>query len=169
MGCQCAKSNLAQDQNELVKPNKYQGFEIGHMIIEVDGKKCKCGKRGCFEEYGSMRIFRSEIEKLFNIDKINSNKMFEIIKSKEKQEEVNKIIDNYLNYLSIGISNLISIFEPDAICIGGSFTYYAPIFMDKLKEKVQRNFENREIPELIIAKYANDAGIIGAAMLESNK
>lgn len=155
-------------KNELVTPNTYQGFEIGHMIIEVDGRKCRCGKKGCFEEYGAMRVFRKEIEELFNIEKVNSYKMFEIIESKEKQEEVDEIIDNYLNYLSIGISNLINIFEPDAICIGGSFTYYAPIFMDKLKEKVQRNFENREIPELLVAKYANDAGIIGASMLKSN-
>ena len=155
-------------QNKLVKPNKYQGFEIGHMIIEVDGRKCRCGKNGCFEEYCAMRIFRKEIAELFNLEKITSHKMFEIIDSKEKQEEINTIIDNYLNYLSIGISNLINIFEPDAICIGGSFTYYAPIFMDKLKEKVQKNFENREIPDLLVAKYANDAGIIGASMLESN-
>lgn len=155
-------------KNELVTPNTYQGFEIGHMVIEVDGRKCRCGRKGCFEEYGAMRVFRKEIEELFNIEKVNSYKMFEIIESKEKQKEVNVIIDNYLNYLSIGISNLINIFEPDAICIGGSFTYYAPIFMEKLKEKVQKIFENREIPELIIAKYANDAGIIGASMLESN-
>ena len=155
-------------KNELVTPNKYQGFEIGHMIIEVNGRKCRCGKKGCFEEYGAMRIFRKEIEELFNIEKVTSYKMFEIIENKEKQEEVNKIIENYLNYLSIGISNLINIFEPDAICIGGSFAYYAPIFMDKLKEKVQRNFANREIPDLLVAKYANDAGIIGASMLEAN-
>lgn len=155
-------------KNELVTPNKYQGFEIGHMIIEVNGRKCRCGKNGCFEEYASMRIFRKEIEELFNIENVNSYKMFEIIKSNEKQNEVNKIIDNYLNYLSIGISNLINIFEPDAICIGGSFSYYAPIFMEKLKEKVQEKFKNREIPDLLLAKYANDAGIIGAAMLESN-
>lgn len=155
-------------KNEFVVPNKYPGFEIGHMIIEVNGRKCRCGKKGCFEEYGAMRIFRKEIEELFNIEKVTSYKMFEIIESKEKQEEVNQIIENYLNYLSIGISNLINIFEPDAICIGGSFAYYAPIFMDKLKEKVQQNALNNEIPELLVAKYANDAGIIGAAMLESN-
>ena len=154
-------------RNELVTPNKYQGFEIGHMIIDVNGRKCRCGKNGCFEEYASMRIFRKEIEELFN-ENVNSYKMFEIIKSNEKQDEVNKIINNYLNYLSIGISNLINIFEPDAICIGGSFSYYAPIFMEKLKEKVQEKFKNREIPDLLVAKYANDAGIIGAAMLESN-
>lgn len=155
-------------RNELVIPNKYQGFEIGHMIIEVDGKKCRCGKKGCFEEYASMRAFRKEIEELFSIEGLTSYKMSEIIESKEKQEEVSEIIDKYLEYLSIGISNLINIFEPDAICIGGSFAYYKPIFMDKLKEKVQSRFESRDIPDLLVAKYANDAGIIGAAMLESN-
>lgn len=155
-------------KNELVKPNKYQGFEIGHMIIETNGRKCRCGKKGCFETYGAMRIFRKEIEELFSVEKITSHDMFKIIESKEKQEEVNKIIDNYLNYLSVGISNLINIFEPDAICMGGSFSYYAPIFMESLKEKVQKNFENRSIPDLLVAKFGNDSGIIGAAMLNSN-
>lgn len=155
-------------KNELVTPNQYQGFEIGHMVIEANGRKCRCGKNGCFEEYASMRVFRKKISELFDLSDINSHKMFEIIESKQKQEDVNKIIDEYINYLSIGISNLINIFEPDAICIGGSFTYYAPIFMEKLKEKVQNNFKNRTIPDIITAKYENDAGIIGASMLTSN-
>lgn len=155
-------------KNELVKPNTYQGFEIGHMMIEINGRECRCGRKGCFEEYASMRVFRKEIEELFQIQKVTSDKFFEIIKSKEKQKEVNEIIDRYVRYLSIGITNLISIFEPDAICIGGSFAYYAPIFMDRLKEKIQKNFEDREIPDLLVAKYANDAGIIGATMLQAN-
>ena len=155
-------------KNQLVTPNKYQGFEIGHMIIDVNGKECRCGRKGCFEEYASMRTFRKQIEDLFNIGSLTSYKMFEILESREKKDEINEIIDNYLEYLSIGISNLINIFEPDAICIGGSFSYYAPIFMDKLKEKLQNNFESRTIPDLLIAKYENDAGIIGASMLESN-
>lgn len=155
-------------KNELVKPNTYQGFEIGHMMIEINGRECRCGRKGCFEEYASMRVFRKEIEELFQIQKVTSDKFFEIVKSKEKQKEVNEIIDRYVRYLSIGITNLISIFEPDAICIGGSFAYYAPIFMDRLKEKIQKNFEDREIPDLLVAKYANDAGIIGATMLQAN-
>jgi len=155
-------------KNELVVPNKYQGFEIGHMVIQVNGNKCKCGRNGCFEEYASMRIFRDKIEKLFNIERVTSYKMFEIIESKEKQEEVNNIIEEYIKNLSIGLTNLINIFEPDAICIGGSFAYYEQIFMDKLKEKVKQNFKNREIPDILIAEHKNDAGIIGASMLESN-
>lgn len=155
-------------KNELVIPNKYQGFEIGHMVIETNGRQCKCGRKGCFEEYASMRVFREEIAKLFNLENVNSHKVFEIIESKEKYEEVNKIIEEYTDYLAIGLNNLINIFEPDAICIGGSFTYYAPIFMEKLKQKIQENFKGRNIPEILTAKFENDAGIIGASMLESN-
>lgn len=153
---------------ELVKPNKFQGFEIGHMIINKDGKECNCGNKGCFEQYASMRVFRNNIEKIFNIKDVNSYKVFEILNSKEKQEEVNNIIEDYINYLEIGITNLINIFEPEAISIGGSFTYYAPIFMDKLKQRVQSKFPNRTIPDIITASFENDAGIIGASMLEEN-
>jgi len=155
-------------KNELVVPNKFQGFEVGHMIIENKGKQCKCGQQGCFEQYASMRVFRKDIEELFNIEKLTSYKMFEILEKKEKQEEVNKIIEKYTDFLSIGLINIINIFEPDAICIGGSFTYYAPIFMEKLKQKIKENFKNREVPEILTAKYENDAGIIGASMLKSN-
>lgn len=155
-------------KDELVVPNKYQGFEIGHMIIEKDGKECNCGKKGCFEQYASMRVFRRKIEELFNIERVTSYKMFEILESKEKQEEVQNIINEYLEYLSIGLTNLINIFEPDAISIGGSFAYYAPIFMEELNNRLKQNLKNKDIPEIMIAKYENDAGIIGASMLESN-
>ena len=94
--------------------------------------------------------------------------MFDIIESKEKQNEVNEIIEKYTDYLSIGLINLINIFEPDCVCIGGSFAYYESIFRDILNKKIESNFKTREIPTLVVAKYANDAGIIGASMLESN-
>lgn len=155
-------------KDELVVPNKYQGFEIGHMIIEKDGKECNCGKKGCFEQYASMKVFRSKIEELFNIERVTSHKMFEIIENKEKQDEVQNIINEYIEYLYIGLTNLINIFEPDAISIGGSFAYYAPIFMEELNNRLKQNLKNKDIPEIMIAKYENDAGIIGASMLESN-
>ena len=155
-------------KNEMVEPNKFQGFEIGHMIIDKNGEECKCGNKGCFEQCASMRVFRDKIEKLFNIERVTSNKLFELMAAKEKKEEIENIIEEYLEYLSIGLINLINIFEPDAISIGGSFAYYAPIFIKRLKEKLQQNFKDREIPDILIAEYENDAGIIGAAMLESN-
>lgn len=152
-------------KNELVVPNKYSGLEIGHMIIQKDGLKCRCGNSGCFEMYASMKAFRAKIEELFNVEHVNSKIVLDIVERKEKEQEVNKIIDEYLNYLSLGLSNLINIFEPDAICIGGSFAHYESIFIDKLKTKVKDYFKNREIPEILVTKSANDAGIIGATIL----
>ena len=129
---------------------------------------CNYGNKGCFEQYGSMRAFRDKIEELFELERLTSYKMFEIIESKENEKKVNEVIEKYTDYVSVGLISLINIFEPDAICIGGSFAYYAPIFMDKIKQKIKKRFPNREIPDLLIAKYENDAGIIGASMLESN-
>ena len=155
-------------KNEQIVPNMYQGMEIGHMIIDVNGKKCRCGKNGCFEEYASMRAFRNKIRELYNIEDVNSSIALDLYYKKEKEEEYNKIIDEYIEYLSIGLSNLINILEPDAICIGGSFVHYQEIFMTKLKESLKNKFTGREIPKILLAQYGNDAGIIGASMITSN-
>ena len=155
-------------KNEQMIPNMYQGMEIGHMIIDVNGKKCRCGKNGCFEEYASMRAFRNKIRELYNIEDVNSSIALDLYYKKEKEEEYNKIIDEYIEYLSIGLSNLINILEPDAICIGGSFVHYQEIFITKLKENLKNKFIGREIPKILLAQYGNDAGIIGASMITSN-
>ena len=155
-------------KNEQMIPNTYQGMEIGHMIIDVNGKKCRCGKNGCFEEYASMRAFRNSIRELYNIEDVNSSIALDLYYKKEKEEEYNNIIDEYIEYLSIGLSNLVNILETDAICIGGSFVHYEELFMNKLENKLQSKFINRKIPKILLAKYGNDAGIIGASMLISN-
>lgn len=155
-------------KNELVVPNKYPGLEIGSMVIVKDGKQCKCGRKGCFEAYAAMKIFREKISEEFHIKKVTSDIVFQLMKDKKNQEKINKIIDEYIDYLALGLSNLIRILEPDVICIGGSFVYYQEIFMEKLKDKLRQNFAYRDIPEIVVARYGNDAGIIGASMLESN-
>lgn len=155
-------------KNELMIPNTYQGMEIGHMIIDINGKKCRCGKKGCFEEYASMRAFRNKVREIYNIEDVNSSITLDLYNKKEKEEEMNNAINEYIEYLSIGLINLISILEPDAICIGGSFVHYKDIFIDKLKNSIREKLKNRDIPQILLAKYGNDAGIIGASMITSN-
>lgn len=155
-------------KNELVTPNTYPGMEIGHMIIQISGKECRCGKKGCFEEYASMRAFRNRIREVYNIEDVNSEVVLNLYNNKEKPDEMNKIVDEYIEYLSIGLINLINIFEPDAICIGGSFVHYEEIFMKKLEQRLKEKLRDREIPKLLLSKYGNDAGIIGASMIQKN-
>lgn len=79
-------------KDELVVPNTYPGMEIGHMIIHVNGKECRCGKKGCFEEYASMRAFRNKIREIYNIEDINSEvvlNLYNTIIIEKRQEPIN--------------------------------------------------------------------------------
>lgn len=155
--------------NELLSPGFVPGFEFGHMIIKHNGKLCKCGKRGCFEQYGSMRAFKQKIIDEFELDpKIDGEKLLNIIKKENSNPIIINIIDEYLVDLSIGISNLINIFEPQAIGVGGSFVYFADILLPGLKEKIINDnllFNKREDIDIKIATLGNDAGMIGASLI----
>ena len=97
--------------------------------------------------------------------------MLEILRKNDKNNpnyvQINKLVDQYIEYLSIGISNLINIFEPEAIGIGGSFVFYEEIFLEKLKRKIIENkllFNERKDIIIQTAILDNDAGIIGATL-----
>lgn len=154
--------------NKLLEPKRYEGFELGHTVIEKDGILCTCGKKGCLEQYASMRAFKQSLISTLNLDKnINGSDLLEILKNKKEDVHVNKIIDEYINNLALGIENIINIFEPEAICIGGSFVYYKEILLEKLENKLKEKnatFNNETIPDIVCAKLQNDAGIIGATL-----
>lgn len=127
-------------------------MNFGHIIIQKDGKKCTCGNRGCFETYCSMSALKSMIASRMNLETITGNMLYELIKT--NTEEFDDIIDEYIQNLNIGFSNYINIFEPEAICIGGSFVYYEDIFLKRLVKNMQENnlTFNKYIPEFKIAK-----------------
>lgn len=156
-------------KNELLKPKRYSGFEVGHMVIDKNGLPCNCGRRGCFEAYASMKRLREKIQKEFNLLHSDGRTIEDFINANLNDKKLNNIIDEYIDNLTIGIANLINIFEPQAISIGGSFVYYASIILDKLKQKLLTGnelFNKGEIPKILTAKFKNDAGIIGATMIQ---
>jgi len=154
---------------KLLEAQNVPGYELGHMIIEKNGRQCKCGNKGCFEQYASMRALKNEFREKMNISKETSGRevMRQIIENTENTK-IKKIVDEFINNLSIGIANLINIFEPEAIGIGGSFAYYEDTFVPKLKQKlINENllFNKRDAIIINTAELGNDAGIIGASLL----
>lgn len=147
---------------KMLKPQKSTGYEVGHMIIEKNGEKCNCGQRGCFERYASMSTFKRKIIKKLNLsdDLLGNEILDEIIKNREK---VKDIIDEYIDDLSIGLINLINIFCPQAITIGGSFVFFKDILLEKLIEKLEKQLNDR-VPDIKIATNLNDSGMIGAIL-----
>ena len=149
---------------DLLEPKQNPGFEFGHMIIEKNGKQCNCGKKGCFETYASMKRFKNEAIKTLSLPKdIQSEELQGYIRKNINKQDVKEFVDNYLENLAIGISNIINIFEPEAICFGGSFSYYDDIFLERLDLKIKKYaFNENTRTKLVVAKLKNDAGIIGA-------
>ena len=156
--------------NELLDTGKLPGCEIGHMVVENDGVLCNCGRKGCFEKYASMKVFKNNLRKELNLDeKTRGKDLLNIIRESSKNKEskkynvIEKVIDKYINYLALGLANLINIFEPEAIGIGGSFVYFEEELLGRLKEKLlEKNmlFNPRENIVSETAILGNDSGII---------
>jgi len=153
---------------EMLEPDDVPGFEFSHTIIQKDGELCNCGKRGCFETYASLKRFKQRISDRFELNTLSGKEIRKFIADNPDNKMIKEMIKEYVDYLSIGISNIINIFEPDAICIGGSFSEYGNIFFEPLKEVlIQGNLLFNRRNEIIIkyAKLKNDAGIIGATLI----
>lgn len=153
---------------KLLEPETAPGFEFSHTIIQKDGELCGCGKRGCFETYASLKKFKQKISDRFKLNTLSGEKIRKFINENANNPIINEMIKEYVDYLSIGISNIINIFEPDVICIGGSFSEYGNIFYVPLKTALlQGNLLFNHRNEIIIkyAKLKNDAGIIGATLI----
>ena len=158
--------------NKLLDTGELPGCEFGHMVIEEDGLLCKCGKFGCWEKYASMKSFRDNLRKVLGYtEKTSSQELLNILKNMKENDknykEIQDLIDKYIKDLSIGISNLINIFEPEVIGIGGSFVYFEDILLEKLKRKLEEKdmlFNYRKEIKIEKAILENNAGIIGAIL-----
>ena len=152
---------------KLLRPRRFSGFEVGHMVIKENGRECNCGRKGCFETYASMHALKQKIRDTFNLKGADGKQIKEFIVQNKENKELDDIIYSYLEDVSTGITNLINILEPEAVCIGGGFGHYEDILLERLKQKIidMNGLYNKEnIPEIFIAELKNDAGIIGAAM-----
>jgi len=158
--------------NKLLDTGDLPGCEIGHMVIQKDGILCNCGRKGCFEKYGSMKTFKNNLREALGRDEnTHGEELLNILKNNKPEnkdyEKIEKVINEYIENLAIGITNIINIFEPEAIGIGGSFIYFEEVLLDRLKEELLNSnltFNERKDINIKTAILGNDAGIIGAVL-----
>lgn len=159
----------------------YTGAELGHTVIEFGGKPCSCGRKGCFEAYCSATGLKNmTAEKLQetkdtvmwemvggDINNISGRTAFDASKQGDKAGK--EVVDTYIEYLACGITNMVNIFQPQVLCIGGGVCGEGDYLLKpliKLVERDQYGFAHQTKPcQIKIAELGNDAGIIGAAVL----
>lgn len=158
----------------------FAGGEIGHTVIMVDGEQCTCGRKGCWEAYAAATALirqtkcaakenpESIINKLVDgdLDKVDAKTAFDAAKLGDKTGEA--VVKQYIRYIAEGVINVINIFMPEVLVIGGGVCKEGDYLLNPLKEIVSAGVYSREeIPQTQIktAQLGNDAGIVGAAML----
>lgn len=155
------------------------GAEIGHMVLQIGGESCTCGRRGCFEAYSSATALvhqtkaamRKHPLSLLNTiaaktGKVSAKTAFDALRHGDAVAK--EVVENYLFYLSEGIANLINIFAPEAIILGGGVCNEGDNLLIPLQEQVVAKCYGGDLihhADISIASLGNDAGLIGAAML----
>ena len=111
-------------------------------------------------------MLKENIAKELDKEHITGEELKEILEKEKLESKIDRIIDEYIENLTIGIANLINIFEPESISIGGSFAFYEKTLFNKLKQKLEEEelFNKKNMPKLVLAKLKNDAGIIGSVL-----
>ena len=162
----------------------YAGFnhaalELGHMSIGIGGKKCTCGREGCFEAYASVTALIEQTRDAMQenpesamwtfaktLDKVDGRTSFDAMRAGDAAAK--KVVDQYIEYLACGLVNIVNIFQPEILCVGGGIsnereTLFAPVRAILDREDYARSLAKRT--KLVRAQLGNDAGLYGAAAL----
>ena len=149
------------------------------MVIHINGEKCTCGRKGCFEAYASATALIKQTKEAMK--KHPESEMWKAAKSLSKVEGktaftakdsvAKEVVKTYLGYLSEGVVNIVNIFQPEVICLGGGVSNAGEKILKPIrkaiKDKAFARFGKKQTV-VEIAELGNDAGIIGAALLWKN-
>lgn len=158
------------------------GAELGHVKLVYNGVPCTCGQKGCAEAYCSATALIRQMKEAAkkapesvlwelcggDVDALEGKDLFDAVKLADAT--AGQVLEQYVEYLSCAISTYIVLFRPDKIILGGGIAEAGDLLLGPLKERIVPNtFAGSEIgvPEIVTAKLGNDAGIIGAAFLDT--
>jgi len=160
------------------------GVELGHIRIRSDGRTCTCGRTDCLEAYASASALIDDAKKMaehhpesklwelcgHDLENMNAKIPFDAAEAGDACGKT--LVENYIEYLADGITDLANIFRPDMIVLGGGICAQGKKLTDPLNQYLKENCFGASIayvPQVVIAQNGNDAGIIGAASLVPRK
>ena len=167
--------------HKIYSGSNYAGAELGHTVIVVDGRPCTCGRHGCWETYASatglIKTTKAHMENApkdsplwtlveGNLDNVNGRTAFDAMRQGDPIGK--EIVDEYIHYFSVGLVDMINIFQPDILCVGGGISNEGETLLAPVREfvdKEQYAMNSAKKTTICRAKLGNDAGIIGAALL----
>lgn len=159
------------------------GGECGHMVIVVDGEPCTCGRKGCWESYASATALINQTEAA--MQEYPESVMHELAQAEGKVSGRTafdamrrgdiagiKVVNQYIKYVSCGLINIVNALQPEIICVGGGICNEGETLLRPLRRYIEAerySVYSKIQTKIMKAQLGNDAGIIGAAILEKVK
>ena len=157
----------------------FAGAELGHIVINEGGELCGCGRQGCWEAYASATALINQTRRAMvnhpeskmweiagDLDKVDGRTAFDGMRAEDAV--ASQVVDTYIQHIACGLINVINIFQPEVLCIGGGICKEGETLMKPLREHIERERYSKystHQTRLCVAQLGNDAGIIGAACL----
>ena len=160
----------------VINEKIFRGCEWGHMVIVKGGRKCTCGREGCFESYcsatGLINMAKEKISEFPNGILAETAKSEGAVTGRtvfdaadKGDETAKKLIDDYIGYLACGTANLINGLLPDVVSIGGGIAKQGEKLLAPLRKKLEAEvFGGIKMPKITTCTLGYKAGLIGAAM-----
>lgn len=156
------------------------GAEIGHIIIENGGNACGCGNNGCFEAYCSATALinatkkamrKDRLSQMWNlcdndIEKVSGKTAFDGMRLNDPTAKL--VVNGFIHYLAVGISNIITLLQPEMVAIGGGLSKEGDYILKPLLKEISAFSllkNDAMTTKVTMAKFENDAGILGASLL----
>ncbi len=163
---------------KIYQSNFLGSGEFGHTVVMMNGEPCSCGRKGCFEAYAAapalMRDAKRAVaanpdSKILTLvdgkaNDITPKTVFDAAQAGDSTAQ--ELVDSYTEYLAEGFVNLVNIFQPDVIVVGGGVSAQGEKLLSVVREKmIKKCYGGVLHTQINPAVLGNDAGIIGAAML----
>ncbi len=143
--------------------------EIGHHIIDPIGPPCTCGARGCWESLaaGPAMTVLLRIDSSAASANCNLSAREICARAQNSEEWAQRAVEREAYYLGLGLANLITVFAPEVIVLGGSVMKSAHLFFDRMREVIRQNCKLVPVDrvEIKLSSLGADAGLIGAAQV----
>ena len=161
---------------KLFEGNRSAGAEMGHSVIVAGGEPCSCGRKGCLEAYASATALIRDTKRAMQNNK--NSLMWQVGEQNvtgktafdyyDSDQSAKAVVDNYIEKLAVGLTNIANEFRPEAIMLGGGVCAQGDRLILPLREFVNKEiFGGNRGPkvEILTATLGNDAGLLGAAAL----
>jgi len=154
--------------------------EIGHMVVEIDGARCTCGRRGCMEAYAGRAAMEEHVSSL--VEKGRKTDLFKLMKERERTRLTSGIwaraldhgdklaahvLDRAVRALGAGIASAVNLLDVEGIVIGGGLgVRLGHPYAKRISEEMQPHlFADTRPPHVHVAALGDLGGAIGAALL----